>query len=341
MIAIDPPWLARPLADAIGHRAHALLVHGPAGIGQFEFGLLLSQARLCETPLPQGPCGECTGCHLMKARSHPDFFLLVPDAIREGLGWNLDDGKAEGDGKKTKPSREIKVDAIRTAIAWTQQSSSRGRGKVLLIHPAHAMNPTSANALLKTLEEPPSGVRMLLCTSDPELLLPTIRSRCQRWRLSAPGPDEALAWLERQGLAGADVMLTAAGGLPVEAMAMAAEGIDAERWKRLPGAVAHGDSTPLSGLGVPRVVDALQKLCHDAMAVAAGGAPRFFHAVPPSADLDALVSWAKSLSRTARHDEHPWNVALLVDALVAEARACWPRQPVHAGRRLTRIGASP
>jgi DNA polymerase-3 subunit delta' len=72
---------------------------------------------------------------------------------------------------------------------------------------------------------------------------------------------------------------------------------------------------------VPRVVDALLKLCHDALARAAGAAPRYFPAASvPSAGVNALLAWQRSLLRVARHDEHPWHEGLLVDALVAEGR---------------------
>ena len=76
---------------------------------------------------------------------------------------------------------------MRTAIDWVVQSSSRGRAKVVLLHPAEAMNLQAASALLKTLEEPPGQARLLLSTADEARLLPTVRSRCQRIRLAAPG----------------------------------------------------------------------------------------------------------------------------------------------------------
>jgi DNA polymerase-3 subunit delta' len=322
-----PPWLAQPLARALPSlRAHAVLVHGPSGVGQLEFALGLAAGWLCESPTAAGACGECAACRLLQSGTHPDLCLLMPEAVREALGWNADAESArDGEGKKAKPSKELKVEALRDAIDWAHSTSSRGRGKVMVVHPAHAMNVVSANALLKTLEEPPPGVRLVLSTSDPELLLPTIRSRCQRWPLTAPPKLDALAWLQARQVAGADVLLAAAGGRPLDAAALAADGVTAAAWQALPQAVARGDVKPLSGWPVRRVVDALQKLCHDALVAAAGGEPRFFPAasVPAGADLAALNAWARTLDRTARHDEHPWNAGLLTEALVLEGAQAW------------------
>ena len=156
----------------------------------------------------------------------------------------------------------------------------------------------------------------------PEHLLATVRSRCQRVALPWPDADEALGWLRGHGVAAPEVLLAAAGGRPLDALALHEAGIDAQAWQSLPRAVASGHATALAGWPVPQVVDALQKLCHDAMSIAAGGSPRFFPAVamPRSPRLDGLAAWALRLVAVARHDEHPWNEGLLIEALVAHGR---------------------
>jgi DNA polymerase-3 subunit delta' len=341
MSAAPLPWLAEPLAEALrSMQGHALLVHGPSGVGQFELAQSLAAAWLCEEPTPAGACGHCVSCRLIAARTHPDLRVLVPEALRVTLGWD-DDAEAarDGEGKKAKPSRELKVEAVRELIVWAHSTSSRGRGKVAVLYPAHAMNAVAANALLKTLEEPPAGMRLVLATFDPELLLPTLRSRCQRWALQAPLREEALRWLAAQGIDPPEVLLDAAGGRPLDAQAMAQDGLSAAGWLALPAAVAKGDARPLSGWGVPRVVDALQKLCHDAMSLASGGAARFFPRAPfpPALDFAALAAWSKSLNRVARHDEHPWNAGLLIESLVLEGSRAWvpTASPSAAGRFAT------
>jgi DNA polymerase-3 subunit delta' len=266
-------------------------------------------------------------------RVHPDLLLLLPDALRVQRGW-VDDDDSKLNKADAKPSREIRVEQVRQAIAWAQQTSGRGRGKVMVVHPADALNGPAANALLKTLEEPPGRLRLLLTSADPERLLPTVRSRCQRVRLDLPATAVALAWLQAQGVADPAPLLRAAGGSPLEAAAWAEEGVSASLLAELPRRVAAGDAAVLAGRPIPRVVDWLLKLAHDAQVAAAGGAPRFFAAeqLPAGTDLAALRAWQQALLRTARHDEHPWNTGLLIESLVTQAAAVWP-QPA-AGRRM-------
>ncbi|MFY9512680.1 MAG: DNA polymerase III subunit delta', partial [Rubrivivax sp.] len=176
--ALPLPWLAAPVADALAHqRGHALMLHGATGIGTLHFGLVLAQAWLCEADGGRRPCGRCGSCRLVQGRLHPDLYVLLPEAQRVALAWPLVDDKPDDDKKK--PSRQIRIDEVRAAIDWVMKTSSRGRGKVLLMHPAEAINLQAGNALLKTLEEPPAGTRVLLGVADPAHLLPTVRSRCQ------------------------------------------------------------------------------------------------------------------------------------------------------------------
>jgi DNA polymerase III subunit delta' len=205
---------------------------------------------------------------------------------------------------------------------------------VLLLHPAEAMNLQAASALLKTLEEPPGQARLLLSAADEARLLPTVRSRCQRIRLAGPSAEMAISWLTEQGVRDAPVLLAAAGGAPLAARDLAAGGIDAAAWLALPRAVARGQAAALAGWPVPRAVDALQKVCHDALVQAAGGVPRYFsaQALPAGARPGSLNAWAQSLSRVARHAEHPWNEGLLVEALVSEGRTCWQEATTRGPR---------
>jgi DNA polymerase-3 subunit delta' len=322
------PWQTEPLRDALRRqRGHALLVQSASDRAAWHFMLTLAQGWLCEaTDALAAPCGRCGSCRLVLAHAHPDLHLLLPEARRAQLPHApAADDDADSGRSKRKPSRQIRIDEVRAAIDWATRSSSRGRAKVVVLHPAEAMSVQTASALLKTLEEPPGQARLLLGTADAAQLLPTVRSRCQRIVLQSPDADAAVAWLELQGLRDAAVLLAAAGGQPLEAQELAAAGIDAARWLALPQAVAAGQASALAQWPVPRVVDALQKLCHDALAAAVGGRTRFFpgEALPPGGLPQALLDWARSLAGVARHDEHPWNEPLLLDALVAEGRACW------------------
>jgi DNA polymerase III subunit delta' len=340
-----PAWLDEPLARGLPSRAHALLVHAPGALGQFDLALALARGWLCESPRDSRShgraCGQCASCRLMDAHSHPDFHLLLPDALRAVLGWGSAQGEGGDDGEaksKAKPSREIRIDALRAAIDWGQTTAGRGGAKVLLIHPADAMNAVSANALLKTLEEPPGRLRLVLTASDPEVLLPTVRSRCQRLAIAQPAASQAAAWLRERGVADADVLLAAAGGQPQAALALHEDGISGAAWSALPGTVRHGHAAALASWPVPRLVDALHKLCHDLLAQQVGAAPRYFGAealaaaLRPAPALAALLTWQRELLQAARHEDHPWHAPLRIDALLAQAAALWhtPRPPPPA-----------
>ena len=335
------PWLAQPLAEALAsQRGHALLLHAAPGAGALPFALVLAQAWLCEAGEgTRRPCGRCGSCRLVQAHGHPDLQVLLPETLRRELDWPLADDKADGADAKRKPSRQIRIDDVRGVIDWVWKTSARGRGKVALLHPAETLNPFAAKSLLKVLEEPPPGTRILLTTADPGSLLPTVLSRCQRIVLpDAPRP-QAAAWLAAQGVTEPEVLLAACSGRPLDALALARGGVDAQAWAALPVAMAQGQGGAFSGWPVPRVLDALHKICHDAMARACGAPTRFFAVdrVPAGAPLAALAAWSRELDHVARHDDHPWQEALLVDALVqaaARALAAPARQAAAVGRRL-------
>jgi DNA polymerase III subunit delta' len=325
--ALALPWLQAPLQAALdSQRGHALLWHAAPGAGALPLVLSLAQSYLCEAQPPGAgwriACGRCASCRLVQAHGHPDLSMLLPETLRRAHGWPLADDKPDSDESKRKPSKQIRIDDVRGLIDWSTKTSARGRGKVAVVHPADSLNAQSANALLKTLEEPPPGTRLLLTTSDPALLLPTVRSRCQLMRLPEPEPALATAWLMQQGVpaaADATTLLAACSGRPLDAWALLQAGIDAPRWQKVPRAVQQGRAAVFAGWPVALVVDALQKVCHDAMAHASGGEPRFFarDQMPATAALAVLAAWWPELQRVARHDEHPWNEALLIDALVA------------------------
>jgi DNA polymerase-3 subunit delta' len=332
------PWLAEPLLQALQQqRGHALLVHAAPGNGALHFALSLAQAWLCEAGDGRAPaCGQCGSCRMLQGRLHPDAFVLLPEALRRQHEWPLVDDKPEGDDAKRKPSRQIRIDEVRALIDWSTRTTARGRGKVALLHPAEQLNPQAANALLKTLEEPPAGTRLVLSCADPALLLPTVRSRCQVRTLPTPPRDVAERWLATHGVRdGAAALLAACSGRPLDALALHAEGVDAAAWAAVPRAVAAGQPGVLAGWPLPRALDALLKLCHDALARAGGAGARYFADadVPAGADPARLADWSRELLRVARFDEHPWHEALLLESLLRQgARALAPREPTPGAR---------
>ncbi len=330
------PWLEATLHDALRlQAANALLLHGPEGNGQFELALALARSFVCEARLStervKSSCGACAGCHLFASATHPDVMILVPDALRDALGLpeasGIDDGGTSNAASgKAKPSREIKVDDIRAAIGFAQSTSARGFGKVVLIHPAEAMNAIAANALLKTLEEPAGQTRFVLSSNAAEALLPTVRSRCLELPVRLPSESEATAWLEAKGVQEPQVMLGATGGRPIEALQWVQSGVDSETWLNLPKLIAQGRDDRFADWPLTRLIQTLQKLCHDWLCVAFGAPPRYFprQSLGHSQSVARLLEWAAQLREHARQSDHPWQAALKIDALIQGGRLANP-----------------
>ncbi len=179
--------------------AHALLLHGPKGIGKSDFAIDFAHWLLCEQPLADTACGQCKACLLVKAESNPDLLYLRPEEA----------GKA------------IKVDQIRELI---NKISLTGHGqgyRVIIISPADALNINASNSLLKTLEEPPENTVLILISDKPSKLMATIRSRTQMVRFDLPSEDQSLQWLKQQNVANPELVLKLSAGAPLAAVAMA------------------------------------------------------------------------------------------------------------------------
>jgi len=354
------PWLQTQLESLLSQRGHAWLLSGPSGLGQFELALALATAWLCEQPTAQGACGHCGSCHAVGVHTHADLCILLPETLSLSLGWPLDEKTQDDlDGKKRKPSKEIKVDAAREAVSFTQFTRSRGSTKVIVVFPAERMNHITANTLLKTLEEPPGAVKFILATEAAHQLLPTIRSRCLGHTMLWPDFEQALSWLGHESARigsvenkpqkpvqipdGADLntLMLRAGGRPADVMnwvknSSAADA--AHQWQDFPQAMRRGDVAALADWPPAMAVDALQKLCHDMWALKVGAAPRFFSAqdlaIPEKSptktgraphdlvptDLHALASWSRDLNAIARTVDHPYNPGLLIESLVSRAK---------------------
>ncbi len=320
-----PVWIQQQLVSLLVQRGHAWLIQGPSGLGQYDLAMAMARAWLCENPTEQGACGTCGSCHAIDVRTHADLCVLMPETEMLARNWPLSE-KAQGeiDDKKRKASKEIRVDAMRDAVEFSQRTSARGRGKAVVVFPAERMNNITANALLKTLEEPPGDVKFVLASEAVHQLLPTIRSRCLGHAMLWPDKAASLAWMEAQGVpsAQADVLLRASGGRPDDAVLLAQSGRDARTWAMLPKAVARGDGSGFKDWSPPQVIDVLHKLCHDVLAVKVGASPRFFEAadLPKAGSHTALSRWSRQLADASRTMEHPFNPGLMLEALVSQAQ---------------------
>jgi DNA polymerase-3 subunit delta' len=306
---------------------HALLIEGRRGIGKRALALHFAQALLCEKPRADGgPCGTCASCGYVSAGAHPDLRVIEPIERDE-------------EGNET-PIDEIRVGRIREVTQFTQLSTHRQRAKVAVIVPAEAMNVEAANALLKTLEEPPPATYLMLVSHQPGRLRATIVSRCQRFVAPEPDPATATAWLAEQGVARPELLLAQAGGAPLLALGLAEPAVQREREFLLS---ALEDPQRLSPVEVGARIDGYRKeerkavladvlywlltWSADLAASASGGAPRFHPDRRDSLRQLArrvarlpLFRYYRALLRQRELVGHPLVPRLVAEALLFEYR---------------------
>ncbi|HOX07557.1 MAG TPA: hypothetical protein PK280_14240 [Planctomycetota bacterium] len=223
-----------------GRLAHAYLLTGPAGVGKRSLARELAKAVLCERAGGQGAdsCDGCRECRAVDEGGHPDCGTLM---VEEGGGGGgpaagaFPSGQA-GSGGRFRPvedsDREIKIASIRELTRRLSLRSSSGRTRVFLIPGAERMNEEAANALLKTLEEPVGSRLLVLTTSRPEALLPTVLSRVARVRLRSLSPEEVeahLASVKKLPRDEARELAAASGGSIGAALAASVAGVRAAR----------------------------------------------------------------------------------------------------------------
>jgi DNA polymerase III subunit delta' len=195
----DAAWLEFEAALAAERLSHAYLIEGPQGLGKLHLAFRMA-ARVLAVPWP----AEDPPIPL----PHPDLMWITLETDDEG-----------------KQKKQIGIQQIRDACATLAMTSYSGGWKVAVVWPAEQLNPHSANALLKTLEEPAPRTLLLLVRSRLDTLPATIASRCQRVRIAPPPADEAVAWLEaRAGGGDWRRLLALAGDAPLLALLLAEEG---------------------------------------------------------------------------------------------------------------------
>jgi len=303
----------QPILDALAQRLerlpHALLIHGPRGVGKLALAERASQFLLCESPAGR-PCGSCDGCRWFLGGNHPDFRRLEPEALAKEPPPELAE---EAPARRSKqPSIEIKVDQVRELANFLYIGSHRGRLRVAMVHPADDMNENAANALLKGLEEPPAGAVFILVSHRPAQLLPTIRSRCVAIPVPLPPRDAAVEWLSRQGVKEAQRWLAYAGGAPLRAVEHAAKGAPA---------LAPVDVRE----GLEPLAEALQKTALD-HALLAFGLPAKYQTTSAAVARGKARDWlafARQMGEDRLLCRHPLNPRLFSAAMLA----AMPRGP--------------
>lgn len=321
------PWQTSWAIEVLRGRATlppALLLHGPRGIGKHALALNLAQALLCEASRADGlACGECAGCRYAIRGQHPDLLRLELTTIDEETG-------------ELAAVDTIAIDRVRALIDFVQLTSHRQRAKVAVIAPAERLNAAAANALLKTLEEPPASTFFILVSHHPGQVAPTLRSRCLRLAAPRPSPDQATSWLAAQGVANPGAVLAQADGAPLAALRLADPAWQEERGAWL-AALARPASLPAVALAsrvevgarderrerLTLVIDWLATWTSDLARVAAGGLPKrntdfaeSLQALAPSVAQPALFRYHRSLAEQRVLVTHPLQPRLVAESLL-------------------------
>lgn len=322
------PWHRSEIERIVSARhrlPNALLIHGRQGIGKLFFARGVAQSLLCESPGPTGmACERCAACGWFESANHPDFRLIEPGSLAE---------TDEDEPDARKPSTQILIEQIRELPDFINISSHRGGTKVVLIHPAEALNVNAANALLKNLEEPPAGTFFLLVAHRIHYLLPTIRSRCQQVALPGPRPEAAIAWLRTQGTRDPELALAHTGNSPLLAQQLAGQ----EYWQQRALFLAHIESAGFDALWVAEqirdyavrdIVSWLQKWTFDLVSQRFLGKVRYNpdHAAAISglaAHIEPLgiLRFHREVLSLQRVINHPLNPRLLIEQLLLDYAA--------------------
>ena len=353
-------WQQIQSAKAADRLHHALLLTGASGIGKLAFAESVAASLLCDQPGADGKaCGVCTSCTWHASGNHPDFRRLRPEAYADEV-VETDDAKPSAAKADKKKSEQILIDQVRALESFIQVGSHRGR-RVILIEPAEAMNEATANALLKSLEEPPAGVHFLLVSHAAERLLPTVRSRTRAVPMAAPASATAIAQMAmiKPALRQADTWLNRCAGalrFAVE-LAQAAEkhpdatdegiaevGILDALLAQLPlgtrmdplalakccEALVKGDQ---SGMRLALLIDWLQRWTLDLQLVRLGAVPLVFpeqhnalKALAAQINEEALQSFPDFLLESRKLSSHPLNIKLFLESIFSRTMALYEPQ---------------
>jgi DNA polymerase-3 subunit delta' len=331
-----------------GQLPHALLLHGPSGIGKSEFALALAASLLCETPQQGGlACARCAPCNWLAQGNHPDFRHLRPAALAPV------DSETGGTEKK-KPSRDITIDQVRGLDDFLHIGAHRQGRRIVLIEPAEAMNRNTANALLKGLEEPGKDTLYLLVTDRYEQLLPTIRSRCQLIPFALPEGGAAVAWLQAQGVKQPEHWLALAGGAPLAAAALVEDKAGRAMLDQLRNHLGSGagispvraaaelegviKNTPYDSALHPlrRLIDWLQRWCVDLALIKAGAAPRYHVAdtepltrLSNQTSIENVTRFQRATNEFKKLSEHTLNNKLFLEEIFISYRHVFNGEKTH------------
>ncbi len=202
------PWqheIWSRITESFERFPHATLLSGSEGIGKFQLASRLAMVLLCDRDEPH-PCGDCRGCRLFTASTHPDLHVITSEVMLDSMDSvltayserYLDDSRVRSKRKTVRTT--ILISQIRSLINEANTAAHISRNKVFVIAPVDAMTTSASNSLLKVLEEPAPNNFLILVTENSQNLLPTIASRCQNIRMPDPDFEDVEHWLVQEGL---------------------------------------------------------------------------------------------------------------------------------------------
>jgi DNA polymerase-3 subunit delta' len=320
------PWqieTAQRLLSLRRQLPHALLLHGRAGLGKHALAQSYAKFLLCESAdKTSKACGTCSACHWFEQGAHPDIHILQPSAMDE---------TEDSDAKK---SAWISVEQVRHAIDFVQLTSHRNGLRIVLIYPAEAMQASAANALLKTLEEPPENSLLILVTDQASKLIPTILSRCHLVGFDLPDNAAATIWLQEQGVKDAALCLALAAGSPLQAMALADAEFQSRRRALLQDLLAAKQTNALQlaeryakldNADFSQLVLWLQQWAHDILAIKLAGRVYYhldyteqLHSLTLRVKLNLLQLWQQRLQQARAAVAHPLNVQMVLEDILLD-----------------------
>ena len=247
------PWQERLWAELAGQFKaqrlhHALLLSGPAGVGKGHFARAFAAWMLCDQP-SDFACGQCSSCTRLAAGTQPNAALISQDGhLGLNIGERSDIALAHWQPDDKSAKKDIAIHAVRSFLDQAHLTAHHGRPRVAVVEPADKLNQSSLNAFLKTVEEPPRGMHLLLVTAQPSLIRPTLTSRCQRLRFAAPRHEQAMQWLAAQGVQNAGALLAQAHSAPLRALALASgdEAAHQREWEQAMTRLAQQKADPLT-----------------------------------------------------------------------------------------------
>tara|TARA_B100000035_G_scaffold233403_1_gene201687 strand:+ start:61974 stop:62930 length:957 start_codon:yes stop_codon:yes gene_type:complete len=295
------------------HMAHAYLFYGKVQASNNSFSLNFSRGLLCLDQNSINPCGVCDACLWMTTQSHPDFF-------------SVDTGESDANEKL------IPISSIRALKSFFEKSPHVvGGKKVALINQSDRMNNQATNALLKILEEPPSNSMIILSTNQPDLILPTVKSRCQLITLPEPTREQTADYLKVNNLSLDEGALAYFNSSPITSLD---QHESYQKVKQITNILGQGkamDSQLDNGdwleFGLPWTVNVMQKWCYDLFSFKLTNELFYFPAkkeiienLVTNLNLSKILQFLKKLNEVKVYASKPINKEINLELLVIEYR---------------------